>query len=127
MYDEYNENDKETSIKPISNTSSLLLEGLTDDLTNDDELETYENLKIKLNEDLFKFDILNWWKLNEYNYPILSKIAKDFLSMQSTSVSSEQLFSSSKLVITDRRNKLNEETIQYLMCLKSWNELFHKK
>ena len=47
--------------------------------------------------------------------------------MQSTSVSSEQLFSSSKLVITDRRNKLNEDTIQYLMCLRSWNELFHKK
>ena len=27
------------------------------------------------------FDILNWWKVHQPKYPILSKIAKDFLTI----------------------------------------------
>ena len=128
IFDEYNEGkDNITIIKSITTPTSPFSKMLIQNNQIIDEIGTYENLKITSSEDLSKFDLLNWWKINEYVYPTLSKIAKDFLSIQSTSVSSEQLFSESKLVITDRRNRLNEDTIQYLMCLRSWNELFDKK
>jgi hypothetical protein len=129
LYDEYNkenDNNVELSNNNDNNINDSFLSFITVTEINN-ELEKYENLNVTKDMLLPKFDLLNWWKVNEYIYPTLSKIAKDFLSIQSSSVSSEQLFSSSKLVITDRRNKLNEDTIQYLMCLKSWNELFHKK
>jgi len=128
LYDEYNkENNNDINSESIKTISSPFLKKFIQNDEVDNELKTYENLKVKINEDLTKFDLLNWWKVNEYIYPTLSKIAKDFLSIQASSVSSEQLFSQSGLVITDRRNKLNEDTIQYLMCLRSWNELFNKK
>ncbi len=38
-------------------------------------------------------DILNYWKKNRMRFPILSSMAKDFLSMMPTSVLSERAFS----------------------------------
>jgi hypothetical protein len=38
-------------------------------------------------------DILNYWKENRMRFPILSSMAKDFLSMMATSVLSERAFS----------------------------------
>ena len=67
-----------------------------------------------------KMDILSWWKLNEKTFPILSKIAKDYLAIQSTSVPSERSFSMSGLIVTKLRNQLNPETLKQLQCFKSW-------
>lgn len=37
-------------------------------------------------------DILNWWKNHELFYPNLAKMARDYLSIQATSVASERVF-----------------------------------
>ncbi|CAG8853617.1 2478_t:CDS:2, partial [Gigaspora margarita] len=48
-----------------------------------------------LSEAITSMDIdpLDWWKLNCTRFPNLSKMAKDYLAIQSTSVPSEQVFS----------------------------------
>ena len=65
-------------------------------------------------------DPLEWWKINENQYPRLSKMARDFLAIPSTSVPSEQCFSISKNLITNQRNRLAGKTVRACMCLKSW-------
>lgn len=67
-------------------------------------------------------DMLLWWKDNSKRYPNLSRMAQHYLSIPGTSTSSERLFSSGKELITDRRNRLNEISIQAVQCLKSWSK-----
>ena len=67
--------------------------------------------------------ILVWWKNNQTKFPILSKIARDYLAMQASSVPSERGFSSSGLTVTDMRSRLHPMTVRSLMCLKSWFKL----
>ena len=52
---------------------------------------------IKLERSNEDTDPLEWWKINENQYPRLSKMARDFLAIPSTSVPSEQCFSISKI------------------------------
>jgi hypothetical protein len=47
-------------------------------------------------------------------------MALDILSIAAMSPESERLFSSAKITITDRRNRLGIETIEAIECLKSW-------
>ncbi|GBC14910.2 zinc finger BED domain-containing protein RICESLEEPER 2-like [Rhizophagus irregularis DAOM 181602=DAOM 197198] len=65
-------------------------------------------------------DPLEWWKNNEQQFPSLAKMARDFLSIPATSVPSEQVFSSGKNLITDKRNRLVGKTIRMCLCLRSW-------
>jgi len=65
-------------------------------------------------------DPLEWWKVNESQFPHLSQMARDYLSIPATSVPSEQSFSIGKNLITDKRNCLAGKTIRVCMCLKSW-------
>lgn len=69
---------------------------------------------------------LNWWKDNQKEFPILSKIARDILSISATSVPSERLFSRASLIIRKHRNRLNNQSARVLLCINSWvtNELF---
>jgi hypothetical protein len=50
----------------------------------------------------------------------LSKIALDILSIPAMSADPERLFSSAKITISDRRNRLGIYTVEALECLKSW-------
>ncbi|EXU94852.1 hAT family dimerization domain protein [Metarhizium robertsii] len=54
------------------------------------------------------------------NYPNLSKMAVDILSIPAMSAEPERLFSGAKITITDRRNRLGSDVIEALECLKSW-------
>ena len=65
-------------------------------------------------------DVLLWWKGNSKKYPNLSRMARDYLAIPATSASSERLFSSGKLMISDTRNSLSPSTIQACQFLKSW-------
>ena len=65
---------------------------------------------------------LDWWKLHESEYPVLSKMAKDYLAIMSTSVPCEQFFSIAGKQITQTRNRMHSDTAQACLCLKSWLE-----
>ena len=66
---------------------------------------------------------LKWWQNNQTKFPILSKIARDYLALQASSVPSERGFSSSGFTVTDMRSRLHPMTVRSLMVLKSWFKL----
>ena len=54
-------------------------------------------------------DPLLWWKAHEKEYPVVSKMAQDYLSIQATSVPSEQAFSVAGNTISKTQNHLLPE------------------
>lgn len=65
-------------------------------------------------------DVLEWWKSNEQYYPTISKVARDLLAAQSSSVASEKVFSGSGDLIDEQRTSLSDEAIRACMLLNSW-------
>ena len=62
-------------------------------------------------------DPLKWWKGHEEIYPILSKVAKKYLSVPATSTASERLFSKSGKIVTPTRPSLKPEKVEMLVFL----------
>ncbi|GJZ60961.1 zinc finger BED domain-containing protein RICESLEEPER 2 [Tanacetum coccineum] len=59
-----------------------------------------------------------FWKAKESIFPILSRMARDMLSVQATSVASESAFSTSGRVLSIRRTRLKPTSLEMCMCLK---------
>ncbi|KAG8365925.1 hypothetical protein BUALT_Bualt17G0022700 [Buddleja alternifolia] len=57
------------------------------------ELEKYLTEEPEEEDEVLKFDILNWWKVNSRRFPILSKLARDILASPVLTVASESTFS----------------------------------
>nr|KAJ0198451.1 hypothetical protein LSAT_V11C700355780 [Lactuca sativa] len=66
------------------------------------------------------FDILVWWKNNASRYPILSRMAKDLLGIQISTVASESAFSTSGRIIDSYRANLSAPIIEALVCTQDW-------
>ena len=69
---------------------------------------------------LSQFDILAWWKNQTDEYPILSKIARDLLAVQVSTVASESAFSAGGRVVDPFRSRLDPEMVEALICMKDW-------
>lgn len=70
-----------------------------------------------------KVDLTEFWKSQSEQFPLMSKMARDVLPVQSASVAIERDFSDAKRVVTPNRASLNYDTIKTSMCLKSWFEM----
>jgi hypothetical protein len=79
------------------------------------ELDRY--LELPIDEEI---DPLLWWQAHSSEFPIVSDMARDFLTIQATSVASEQAFSVAGNTITKTRNRLLPETVRACLCMKSW-------
>ena len=66
------------------------------------------------------FDILGWWKANGLKYPIMQKIARDFLAIPISTVASKSSFSTSGRILTPHCSKLRLDTLEELMCVQDW-------
>ncbi|KAG2670709.1 hypothetical protein I3760_14G100000 [Carya illinoinensis] len=78
------------------------------------------------NEDLDShFDTLEWWKVNDLKYCILSKMSCDILSIPITTVASESAFSASGRVIDPYRASISVETVEMLLCGANWVQVLH--
>ncbi|VAH14919.1 unnamed protein product [Triticum turgidum subsp. durum] len=73
------------------------------------------------------FDVLLWWKQNSSRYPILSKVAKDILTVPVSTVSSESSFSTGGRVLDNYRSSLLPNTVEALVCSASWIRGSQKK
>lgn len=63
-------------------------------------------------------NVLQFWKANAFNYPILSAMAKDYLTVQASSVPAERAFSSGVDLVTADRCRLTGKTIEMTQFLK---------
>ena len=63
---------------------------------------------------------LSWWRAHLNEFPVLSNMARDYLTIQATSVASEQAFSIAGNAITKTQNCLLPETVRACLCVKSW-------
>ena len=70
-------------------------------------------------------DARNWWlqPTQQEMYPNLSRLALEILSIPAMSAEPERLFSGTKLIIADQRNRLSIKMIEALASLKYWYKL----
>lgn len=64
---------------------------------------------------------LEWWKLNESKYPILSCLACDYLAISGTSCAVERCFSCAADICTRDRSSLKPRPIERLVCGRMWS------
>ena len=69
------------------------------------------------------FDILRWWKVNSDRFPILSRMARDVLSVPISTVASESAFSTGGRVFNVFRSCLTPKIVGALICTSDWLRL----
>jgi hypothetical protein len=87
------------------------------------EIDTY--FEEEYVADSNSFDILVWWKTHAEKYPVLSTMARDFLSIPLSTVSSESAFSLGGRILGEARSSLTPQMLEALVCGKDW--LFMEK
>jgi len=78
-------------------------------------------------EPQLRFDLnsFEWWKLRENKYPALAELAKQYLAIPATSVSSERCFSTAGNIVTSKRTCLLTKNVNMLIFLYQNRELLH--
>lgn len=61
--------------------------------------------------------------MNYIRYPVWGSLARDYLSIMASSVSSERAFSSAGITLSKRRNRLQADIVEALQFMKC---LFHR-
>lgn len=64
--------------------------------------------------------VIDWWRVYAEQFPRLSRMAVDVLSIPTSSAEIERVFSLSKLVITSQRHRMALSTLEAIICLKAW-------
>lgn len=92
-------------------------------------MEEEEILKNKIELDQYlidnvekpkNFNILAWWKASSDRYPVVSKIARDVLSILVSTVASEPAFSTGGRILDSYRSSLSPKTVETLICTQQW-------
>ena len=68
---------------------------------------------------------LKWWKEHSTIYLVLSKLARKYLCLPSTSVPSECLFSITGIIINEKRAALDPFNVDEIVFLHNNLELIH--
>lgn len=94
------------------------------------------NINVDEVEDFFDFtkkgdescnDAVEWWgTIGRKRFPVIAHLARDTLMCMGSSVPSESSFSDSGHFVTNNRASLNDENIEKMMKLRSWNRLLSK-
>jgi hypothetical protein len=119
IYEDLNEEDynhRDGVDKQFSN--SLLASMFMQNIEKSDEVSDY----LAIPQIQFNGCPLEWWKMNERKFPILSNLAKKYLCIPATSTPSERLFSDAGNIMTIKRTQLLPSTFEHLLFLKrNWN------
>ncbi|SMR52787.1 unnamed protein product [Zymoseptoria tritici ST99CH_1E4] len=83
-------------------------------------LDEQWSLYTSLNSDYHVDDPYAWWWKKRFEWPQLTRMALDILTTPPMSDEPERLFSATGLMVTDRRNRLKEDTIAASASLRSW-------
>ena len=66
-------------------------------------------------------DVLLWWSRRSEQFPILSIMAKEFLSVSTSTVAIEQAFSSGGYILDERRSTILAANLEAQILLKDWS------
>jgi hypothetical protein len=66
------------------------------------------------------FDILLFWKGNEFRYPEVATMTCDILSIPISTVASEFTFSIGGRVIDQYMSSLKHDIVEALVCTRDW-------
>ncbi|GJT76869.1 zinc finger BED domain-containing protein RICESLEEPER 2-like protein [Tanacetum coccineum] len=69
-------------------------------------------------EEFENLNFFGWWKERESQFLVLAVMARDLLTVQTSTVASESAFSVSGRVISPRRTKLTLVAVEVCICLK---------
>lgn len=94
---------------------------LTDEQKVESELERY----LRSPDADSESEPLDWWRLNEHNFPRLSQLAKKYLCIPATSTPSERIFSTGGNIVTCTRAALKPEKVNQLVFLAQNLESTH--
>lgn len=108
------------------NSVSDPLQALFAHINQDDEFESDVDLYFKTpvvkhrrsGDDDINW-VLNWWRSNEADYPIMSQVARDYLAIPASEVDVERLFSTGRDLIGLRRHSLGIDTMRAIMMTRS--------
>jgi hypothetical protein len=117
------------SSKGVADTDKAISPGLEDD-DSDAELyskqpKEFEN-KIEWKEWLKqpivgrKTVIMHYWKAKQFDFPIVSQIARDHLAIPAMSAPLESVFSDGGNVVTKNRNRLSGDSVRETIRLRNW-------
>lgn len=81
------------------------------------ELEIDRYLGSKIIEKDLNLTLLQWWKMYEHFYPRINRIAKKYLCLPASSVSSERVFSLCGQIVNKKRCRLSPKNIDTLVFL----------
>ena len=119
-FDMYKSRLKVVEVIPNPEKISLLFAKRRRIQSSGDELDCYlDKETVNMDTNVFK-----WWSEYGKTNPnsALYAMARDVFSAQISSVASERLFSSAKLLISEKRNRLDSEIIEATSTLKSWSK-----
>ncbi|GKC79289.1 zinc finger BED domain-containing protein RICESLEEPER 2-like protein [Tanacetum coccineum] len=69
--------------------------------------------------------VLDFWKSQQYRYPVLAKLAMDILCVPISTVASESAFSLGGRILDQYRSSMKPSNVEALICTRDW--LFTEK
>lgn len=81
-----------------------------------DELARYLAIPVESSPD----NPLTWWNDHHLDFPVLSKLAYDYLSCPAMSAECERIFSRVNLLVTDDRRSLLTTSVEAEVLLHKW-------
>ena len=93
-------------------------------VTKSDELNKYLSMKIDMKE--YSFVVLKFWQSNVDEFPYLSILAREIHSIPATSACVERQFSIAGFTLGERRNSLDPEQLDNIICIHAM-EKFNRK
>jgi hypothetical protein len=85
-----------------------------------DEYQEYLKTEHSPDQSGSSVDLCAFWAQNEAKYPSLARMAFDVLSIPAMSAECERVFSSSKILLSDRRARMKEDIVEASECLRAW-------
>ena len=90
-------------------------------ITQSDELSKY--LSMKINMDEFSSNAFTFWRNNANEFLCLSRMARQIYSIPATSATVERQFSVAGLTLSERRNSLDPEQLDNIMCIRALEKI----
>ena len=82
------------------------------------EFENYMAFVVNIDKEKRKqWNPIQWWKVNQFRFPLLSKCARYYLHIPATSVASERIFSLAGNIVTKKRSRLSTDNVNKLIFL----------